>query len=160
MHLIATQVDDSREQLRGKLAAQGERPGYAIDPYFYRSHLVHELELEHLIFKSWIYALHSSEIPEVGDYQILEIGEDAIIVVRVPDGSIKAMHNICRHRGARVCEGPSGNRKTFVCPYHGWVYELDGSLKAARETHIMPDFDKGQLGLKPVGQTRGLMPCI
>ena len=90
MHLIATQVDDSREQLRGKLAAQGERPGYAIDPYFYRSHLVHELELEHLIFKSWIYALHSSEIPEVGDYQILEIGEDAIIVVRVPDGSIKA----------------------------------------------------------------------
>ena len=60
MHLIATQVDDSREQLRGKLAAQGERPGYAIDPYFYRSHLVHELELEHLIFKSWIYALHSS----------------------------------------------------------------------------------------------------
>ena len=47
MHLIATQVDDSREQLRGKLAAQGERPGYAIDPYFYRSHLVHELELEH-----------------------------------------------------------------------------------------------------------------
>ena len=151
MHLIATQVDDSREQLRGKLAAQGERPGYAIDPYFYRSHLVHELELEHLIFKSWIYALHSSEIPEVGDYQILEIGEDAIIVVRVPDGSIKAMHNICRHRGARVCEGPSGNRRTFVCPYHGWVYELDGSLKAARETHIMPDFDKGQLGLKPVG---------
>ena len=78
MPVIATDVDDSRDRLRGKLAAQQARPGYAIDPYFYRSHLVHELELEHLIFKSWIYALHASEIPNIGDYQILEIGEDVV----------------------------------------------------------------------------------
>ena len=150
MHLIATQVDDSLGRLSEKLAAEKARPEYAIDPYFYRSHLVFERELEHLVFKSWLYALHSSEIPNKGDYQIIEIGEDAIIVVRGEDGEIRAMHNICRHRGARVCEGPSGNRKTFVCPYHGWVYELDGSLKAARETHVMPNFDKSKLGLKPV----------
>ena len=136
MRVIATHVDDSRDQLRAKLAAQETRPGYAIDPYFYRSHLVHELELEHLVFKSWVYALHASEIPNTGDYQILEIGEDAIIVVRSEDGSIRAMHNICRHRGARVCEERSGSRKTYVCPYHGWVYNTDGSLKAARETHM------------------------
>ena len=150
MSVIATHVDDSTDQLREKLAAEQERPDYAIDPYFYRSHLVHELELEHLVFKSWIYALHTSEIPNTGDYQLLEVGEDAIIVVRTADGSINAMHNICRHRGSRVCEATTGNRKTFVCPYHGWVYDLDGSLKAARETHIMPDFDKTQLGLKAV----------
>ena len=60
------------------------------------------------------------------------------------------MHNICRHRGARVCEELSGNRKTYVCPYHGWVYNVDGSLKAARETHVMADFDAAAHGLKPV----------
>ena len=121
-----------------------------MDPYFYRSHLVHEIELENLIFKSWLYALHSSEIPKAGDYQLVEIGEDSIIVVRDNEGHICAMHNICRHRGARVCEDPVGNRKTFVCPYHGWVYNTDGSLKAARETHVMANFDPSRHGLKRV----------
>ena len=150
MHIIATQVDDSIDRLRHKLDSQLQKPGYAIDPYFYRSHLVHERELEHLVFKSWLYALHISEIPHPGDYQLLDIGEDSIIVARTQDGAIKALHNICRHRGARVCEASTGNRKTFVCPYHGWVYGLDGGLKAARETHIMPDLDKATLGLKPI----------
>ena len=150
MHLIATQVDDSLERMREKLAAERERPQHAMDAYFYRSHLVYERELDHLVFKSWLYALHSSEIPAKGDYQLVEIGEDSIIVVRGDDGEIRAMHNICRHRGAQVCEAASGNKRTFVCPYHGWVYNLDGSLKAARETHVMPDFDTAAHGLKPV----------
>jgi len=150
MQTIATSVDDSFERMRARLEAEKARPHHAIDPYFYRSHLVHEQELEHLIFKSWIYALHASEIPNVGDYQLLEIGEDSIIVVRTEDGTIQAMHNVCRHRGARVCEDLKGNRKTYVCPYHGWVYHIDGSLKVARETHVMPDFDQAQHGLKPV----------
>ena len=100
MQTIATSVDDSFERMRARLQAEKARPHHAIDPYFYRSHLVHEQELEHLIFKSWIYALHASEIPNVGDYQLLEIGEDSIIVVHTEDGTIQAMHNVCRHRGA------------------------------------------------------------
>ena len=162
MRVIATHVDDSTEQLRATLAAQRERPGYAIDPYFYRSHLVHELELEHLVFKSWIYALHTSEIPQVGDYQILEIGEDAIIVVRTEDGSIRAMHNSCRHRGSRVCEGPSGNRKTFVCPYHGWSYGLDGALLGIPHEDGFPDIDKLSHGLAEVTaiETKGMIFVI
>lgn len=150
MLTIATSVDDSSDRIRSKLDAQKLRPGHAMDPYFYRSHLVHEIELENLIFKSWLYALHSSEIPKAGDYQLVEIGEDSIIVARDNEGHICAMHNICRHRGARVCEDPIGNRKTFVCPYHGWVYNTDGSLKAARETHMMANFDPSCHGLKPV----------
>ena len=150
MHLINTQVDDSLERLRAKLEQEKERPHHAMDPYFYRSHLVHEQELTHLVFKSWIYALHVSEIPNTGDYQLLAIGEDNIIIARGDDGEVHAMHNICRHRGARVCEQTSGNRKTFVCPYHGWVYNTDGSLKAARETHMMTDFRPETMGLKQV----------
>ena len=150
MRLIATHVDDTFTLLRSKLEQERGKPHRAIDPYFYRSHLVHEQELEHLIFKSWIYALHASEIPQSGDYQLLEIGEDNIIIVRGEDRNIFAMHNICRHRGARVCEAKSGNRKTFVCPYHGWVYNLDGSLKAARETHMMDNLDHSSMGLKRI----------
>ena len=74
MRLIATHVDDTFSLLRSKLEQEKAKPHRAIDPYFYRSHLVHEQELEHLIFKSWIYALHASEIPQSGDYQLLEIG--------------------------------------------------------------------------------------
>ena len=150
MHLINTQVDDSLERMRAKLEQEKERPNHAMDPYFYRSHLVHERELTHLVFKSWIYALHVSEIPLAGDYQLLEIGEDNIIIARGDDGEVHAMHNICRHRGARVCEQASGSRKTFVCPYHGWVYNTDGSLKVARETHMMKDFRAETMGLKQV----------
>ena len=58
--------------------------------------------------------------------------------------------NICRHRGALVCEEPSGNRKTFVCPYHGWVYNTDGSLRAAREMQVRDGFDVKDFGLRPV----------
>ena len=150
MQLIATHVDDSIELLSTKLAAEARRPNHAIDPYFYRSHVVHARELEHLIFKSWIYALHESELPNPGDYQLLEIAEDSIIIARAPDGELHAMHNICRHRGAAVCEEPCGNRATFVCPYHGWVYNLDGSMKAAREMHVLPEFDAAEHGLKKI----------
>ena len=101
MNAIATSVDDSFQRMRDKLYAEKLRPHHAMDPYFYRSHLVHEQELEHLIFKSWIYALHASEIPSVGDYQLVEIGEDSIIVARTETGDIRAMHNICLHRGAK-----------------------------------------------------------
>ena len=111
MNTIATSVNDSFSMMRNKLKAEKLRPDHAMDHYFYRSHLVYEQELEHLIFKSWIYALHVSEIPSAGDYKIVEIGEDSIIVVRTETGDIQAMHNICRHRGSRVCEELSGNKK-------------------------------------------------
>jgi len=148
MKFIATDVDDSAEKMLGMVERAQARPGYAIDSYFYRSHLVYARELEHLIFRSWLYAGHISELPRSGDYLLFEIGEDSVIIVRDADGEIHALMNICRHRGARVCEASSGNRKTFVCPYHGWVYNTDGSLKAAREMEVRDGFDVGDYGLK------------
>ena len=116
MHLIATQVDDSLERMREKLAAERERPRHAMDAYFYRSHLVYERELDHLVFKSWLYALHSSEIPAKGDYQLVEIGEDSIIVVRSDDGEIRAMHNICRHSWRAGVRSRSGEQAHLCLP--------------------------------------------
>ncbi|MDH4040986.1 MAG: aromatic ring-hydroxylating dioxygenase subunit alpha [Gammaproteobacteria bacterium] len=148
MNMIASSVDDSRSRMAAKLRAELARPGHAVDAYFYRSPLVYETELTELVFRSWIYAGHVSEVANPGDYLTLEIGEDSLIIVRDDDGEIRALMNICRHRGARVCEGASGNRKTFVCPYHGWVYRTDGSLKAAREMHMLEGFDATAHGLR------------
>ncbi len=148
MHTIATDVDDSAQKMAGMLELAKAKPGYAINPYFYRSHLVYQKELSALFYRSWIYAAHISELPNAGDYVLFEIGEDSIIISRDGEGEIHALMNICRHRGARVCEEPRGNRKTFVCPYHGWVYNTDGSLRAAREMESFEGFDGAELGLK------------
>ena len=65
--------------------------------------------------------------------------EESVIIARGNDGEIRALINSCRHRGSRVCEERQGHCKTFVCPYHGWVYGTDGSLRAARHMEAMPD---------------------
>ena len=148
MKSIAIDVEDSPAKMAEHLRAQGERPDHAIDPYFYRSHVVYERELDQLIFRSWLYAGHVSELKEAGDYLLFDIGEDSVIIVRGEDGDVHALINVCRHRGARVCEAKAGNRKTFVCPYHGWVYRTDGSLKAAREMDLRKDFKPEKYGLK------------
>jgi phenylpropionate dioxygenase-like ring-hydroxylating dioxygenase large terminal subunit len=145
---IATQVDDTTQYMREKIAAENATVGTGLDGYFYRSHLVYERELSALVYRSWIYACHSSELENAGDYVQLEIDEDAFIISRDADGGIHAMVNVCRHRGARVCEAKSGNVRTFVCPYHGWVYNTDGSLRAARHVEAYDTFEPEKLGLK------------
>lgn len=150
MKSIGTDVNDSPEKLGRMIDMQMEKPGFAIDRYFYRSHVAYEQELDKLVFRSWMYAGHVCEIPEKGDYLLFDIGEDSIIICRDQAGEIRALHNICRHRGARLCEEPAGNRKTFVCPYHGWVYNTDGSLRAARDMDALKGFDPCDYGLKSV----------
>ena len=148
MTLIATEINDTPARLAEKTAAQRRKPGFAVDAYFYRSQLVYRTELEEILFKSWLYAGHASQVPNTGDYFTYDLGEDSIVVVRDGGGEIHALMNVCRHRGARFCEGPEGSRKTFVCPYHGWVYELDGRLKAARGMQTRADFDPALYAVK------------
>ena len=148
MRLIATETDDSPARLAGQAAAQRLRPGFAMDPYFYRSQVVFRKELDEILYKSWLYAGHVSQIAKPGDYFTYDLGEDSIVVVRDSEKAVHALMNVCRHRGARVCEGPEGSCRTFVCPYHGWVYELDGRLRAARAMQSKSDFDPALYALK------------
>ena len=150
MKIIATDILDNREKMTAMASAQQEKPGFAINPYFYRSHVTYEAELEHIVFKSWLYAGHISQVAKNGDYFLFDVGEDSIIISRDNKGQIGAMHNICRHRGARVCEEPSGNRKAFICPYHGWAYGNDGHLKSAREMDQLEGFKCEDYALKKV----------
>jgi Rieske 2Fe-2S family protein len=149
-----TQVHDS-PSIEALIAAQ--KPGYALDQRFYTDPDIYELELEKIISRNWILAGHVSELAEPGDFKVLDIARESAIIVRSTDGSIKAFANVCRHRGSLVCLEHKGNTRKFSCPYHGWKYDTEGKLIAARS---MPDdFDKSEYSLRPVsyGEIHGLM---
>ena len=112
--------------------------------------MTYERELSQLLLRSWLYAAHTSELAAAGAYKTLEVGEDSIIVCRGEDGELRAFANSCRHRGARVCERGEGLARSFVCPYHGWTYNCDGSLRGAREMSSVDGFAADQLGLRTI----------
>ena len=100
---------------------------------YYHSEDIYKEEIEKIFYKFWIYAMRAEEIPNVGDYKLVEVEDESLIVVRDQDFSIKALFNVCRHRGTQLCTEKSGNfkSKSIQCPYHAWTYGLDGSLMAA-----------------------------
>ena len=125
-----------------------QKPGWALAQRFYTDPDIYALELERIITRNWILAGHESQLPERGDFKVLNVGNESAIIVHGEDGSIKAFANVCRHRGSLVCLESEGNTRKFECPYHGWIYNSDGDLIAARS---MPkDFDKKPYSLNPV----------
>jgi phenylpropionate dioxygenase-like ring-hydroxylating dioxygenase large terminal subunit len=91
----------------------------------------------------------SAALPEPGAYVARESAGTPLVVVRGRDGEVRAFRNACRHRGAQVASG-SGCTRTFSCPYHGWVYELDGTLKHVPHEDGFPGLDRSTHGLVPV----------
>ena len=89
---------------------------------------VFALEQERIFRRAWLYVGHESEIPNPGDYRLARLGADEVILARGEKREIHLLHNRCAHRGARVVAAPTGNLRTFRCPYHAWAYRLDGSL--------------------------------
>ncbi|GGC22654.1 ring-hydroxylating oxygenase subunit alpha [Novosphingobium marinum] len=108
------------------------------------------LEQKHLWQATWLYALHSDELPNPGDYRIWDRTGSPIVIVRGKDGDIRAFYNSCSHRGAPLVEKTEGTAQGFFCRYHGWTYDLQGNLNAVRELRDFPDFDKSCHGLKAV----------
>jgi glycine betaine catabolism A len=124
------------------------RPGSALPGAFYSNEAVYRADLERIWRTGWLFAGHSCEIQNTGDYFTLDVGPDSIAIVRGADGVIRGFHNVCRHRGSLVCTESAGHAKKLVCPYHQWTYGLDGELIACRG--MGDDFDKSQFSLKQV----------
>ncbi|MEQ8206141.1 MAG: aromatic ring-hydroxylating dioxygenase subunit alpha, partial [Woeseia sp.] len=122
--------------------------GRSLDQRFYTDPDIYSLELERIITRNWILAGHQSELPEVGDYKVVKAANESAIIVRTAHGELRAHANVCRHRGSLVCLEKRGNVRKFECPYHGWMYDTDGNLIAAR--NMPDDFDKSEHGLHPV----------
>lgn len=124
------------------------RPGFSLPGPFYTDPAVFQADLDAVFATDWIFACNACEVPRPGDYLTLAIGGSSVIVLRGRDGRVRAWHNTCRHRGSRLCLEEQGHANRLVCPYHQWVYELDGSLLHARQ--MPPSFDASQYGLLPV----------
>jgi phenylpropionate dioxygenase-like ring-hydroxylating dioxygenase large terminal subunit len=126
----------------------GYRPGHALCGQFYTDEGLYQAELARIWHQDWLLAAVSAELPGPGSYVVYTVGTQSAIIVRREDGAVAAYHNVCRHRGSLIVTGPRGRARNFACPYHQWMYGLDGSLRQCR---AMPaDFDKTAYGLLPV----------
>jgi Rieske 2Fe-2S family protein len=131
------------------LARLGARkPGYSLDREFYRDESFFQLDLEQIWYRDWLFIGHDCEMPAAGSFITVTIGEYPVLIVRDRAGAIRAFHNVCRHRGSRVCLTEKGRTARLVCPYHQWTYDLDGQLLFARQ--MGEDFDPKPFGLRPV----------
>ena len=90
---------------------------------------------------------HVSMLAEPGSYIASDWDEFPYFVVRGDDGRVRAFYNQCRHRGTRLITERSGNLRNLVCPFHGWIYGLDGTLKGITRSHDFPGVDKSDYGL-------------
>lgn len=87
-------------------------------------------EFDKIFKKEWIYVLHESQIPEPGSYETFEFGLVPLLIVRGKDDIVRAFYNVCVHRGHILATG-SGTANSFVCPYHAWTFQTDGTLRGA-----------------------------
>ncbi len=86
-----------------------------------------DVEVSELFARDWILACREQEIPNAGDYRAITIGGEPVVVVRGEDKVLRAMSNVCRHRGTMIVEG-YGEAQRLECPYHAWTYSLSGKL--------------------------------
>ncbi|MBS1610209.1 MAG: aromatic ring-hydroxylating dioxygenase subunit alpha [Bacteroidetes bacterium] len=126
---------------------QRYKSGYSLEQAFYTSPEVFDAEWEAIFRKNWLYAGNTAQVKEPGDYFLYQLRNDSVIIIRGNDGAIYAHYNTCTHRGSAICLQDSGHVSKFICPYHQWVFDKDGSLLNAR---MMPDdFCKEEYNLRP-----------
>jgi glycine betaine catabolism A len=121
------------------------------------------LEKERIFCREWLCVAREEELPAAGDFRVLDVVGESIILVRNRQGALRAFYNVCRHRGSRLCRtdeaAPVGMAvhggviaaRSILCPYHQWSYDLDGHLVAAPHLANVPGFDKSAISLYPVG---------
>ena len=98
----------------------------------------------------WLCVGHQSRIRDPGEFFVFDVGWESIIVVTDASGVTRAFFNVCRHRGTRIVSESSGKCRGFLCPYHAWNYDLDGSLRAAPMMDDTEGFARGDYPLRQV----------
>jgi Rieske 2Fe-2S family protein len=116
----------------------------------YHEPAILEWEREHILRRDWMLVAREDDVPEPRSFRLLEVDGESVILVRGRDGVIRAFYNVCRHRGTAVEERECGSAVRFQCPYHAWIYDLDGRLIRAKHTEDLEDFSLETSGLVPV----------
>ena len=120
-------------------------PGWA-----YHSPKLLELEKELVFLSSWQLICHISDVKNKGDFLTFDFCNERILILKDDKNNIQAYNNLCRHRGSRVVAETKGNCKALVCPFHGWVYNLDGTLRGVAKPNLFPKINKQNFGLKKI----------
>ena len=120
-------------------------PGHSLPQAFYIDSSVIKLDLDRIFKRQWVFVGHSCQIKEAGEFFTVTIGNDPLILIRGDDGEIRALHNVCRHRGTLINREDCGKARRLVCPYHQWTYERDGKLASCRGMH--DGINQNELGL-------------
>lgn len=130
---------------------------------WYHAEDIYAREKERIFCREWLCVAREEELPEPGDFLVLDVVGESILLVRNRKGLLRAFYNVCRHRGARLCrtdEGPPVGMavhggviagRSILCPYHQWSYDLDGHLVATPHMSKAAAFDKSGISLYPVG---------
>jgi glycine betaine catabolism A len=135
----------------------------ALPSSWYIDEAIYRKEKERIFCREWICAGREEELAAPGDYRVLEIVGESILLVRNREGALRAFYNVCRHRGARLCRGDDAPTpgmavqggviagRSIICPYHQWSYDLNGHLIATPHMSSLAGFDKSSVNLYPVG---------
>ncbi|MFT9014508.1 MAG: aromatic ring-hydroxylating dioxygenase subunit alpha [Acetobacter sp.] len=124
------------------------KPGFSLPQEFYTDPDILTFDFEAVYMRSWLLFGFEVEMPEPGSYRAMTILRTPLIVIRGQDGVLRGFFNSCRHRGAQIMPDGCGKSRRLLCPYHQWMYDDTGALRAAGK---MPaDFDRSQYGLRPI----------
>ncbi|XGV97523.1 MAG: aromatic ring-hydroxylating dioxygenase subunit alpha [Leptolyngbya sp. BL-A-14] len=132
-------VLSEESQARGNALQAKPASGLPSDYYF--SEEVFALERRSLWSHVWQCVGRESDLPNPGDYVTCIVGDQPMLVIRGTDGTLRALHNVCPHRGARMLDG-QGHCNRIICPYHGWTFDREGQLKSLPRAECFPHLDQ------------------
>ena len=108
------------------------RPGWSLPRPFHRDEAIYRADIEQIWRRGWLFAGHGCEIRNPGDWMTLQVDTDSIIVIRGEDGAVRALHNVCRHRGSQLCRAGARLQQAHRLP----VPPVD--LRHERRAHLLP----------------------
>lgn len=122
---------------------------FSIKADCYRDPRFLDVEREQVFHRSWQFLCHEEKLREPGSYLAADLQGQSIFAARDGQGVLRAFYNVCKHRGHELVRG-EGRGSVIACPYHAWVYNLDGTLRKARRSELIENFEAGEICLTPI----------
>jgi phenylpropionate dioxygenase-like ring-hydroxylating dioxygenase large terminal subunit len=144
-------MSDASVRQRPQVAPGTDQDGFSLPAWIYHDPEFFEVEKQSIFRACWQLVCHVNDIPNTGDYHLLDILGESVIALRGEGGTVRAFYNVCRHRASRLLDSPKGHcGKRITCPYHAWSYALDGRLVGVPFRDKFQGLDVSRHGLVPL----------
>lgn len=120
------------------------------DGTFYFDESIYQAEIRQIFGRNWLYFCHQSQIPNAGDYIVGDTAGQSVYVIRSKAGQVLGFFNVCQHRAHQLLQGSGNLRNVMRCPYHSWVYDIEGNLRGAPKAECVAGFSKEAVKLSPI----------